>query len=110
MSRFVPRLNVQVIVLEPLLELVELMYRSPSTPFTACSSGVVTALSTACAFAPVYSALIVTTGGAMRGYCAIGSVGIAMSPAIMTMSEQTAEKIGRLRKNCVTGPPQKQRA
>ena len=35
------------------LVLDELMYVMPSTPLIACSSGVVTADSTACAFAPV---------------------------------------------------------
>ncbi len=53
MSRFVPSANVHVIVLVPLFALVEEMYRRPSTPFTACSSGVVTADSTACALAPL---------------------------------------------------------
>ena len=37
----------------PLLVLDEVMYSMPSTPLIACSSGVVTAVSTACASAPV---------------------------------------------------------
>ena len=39
--------------LTPLLVLEDCMYVMPSTPFTTCSMGVVTALSTACALAPV---------------------------------------------------------
>src|SRR6185437_6574018 len=34
-------------------------------------------------------------GGASGGYCAIGIVGIAMSPARMMTSEQTDARIGR---------------
>ena len=67
----------------------------------ACSSGVVTADSTAWAFAPVKFALTETTGGAICGYCAIGKVGMTISPAIRTTSEQTAAKMGRFKKNGV---------
>ena len=42
-----------LIVATPLLVLEDWMYVMPSTPFTTCSIGVVTALSTACALAPV---------------------------------------------------------
>jgi hypothetical protein len=42
-----------LIVATPLLVLEDCMYVMPSTPFTTCSIGVVTALSTACALAPV---------------------------------------------------------
>ncbi len=48
-----PTSNVTVIALMPLLVLAEVMYVMPSTPLMTDSSGVVTALSTACAFAPV---------------------------------------------------------
>ena len=37
---------------------------------------------------------MVTVGGAICGYCEIGSVGIAMSPTSRMTIEQTAEKIG----------------
>ena len=37
----------------PSLPLVEVMYCMPSTPLIACSSGVVTAVSTVCALAPL---------------------------------------------------------
>ena len=40
----------------------------PSTPLIACSSGVVTAVSTVSAFAPVYTAITDTVGGATSGY------------------------------------------
>ena len=38
--------NTTVMLLFPLLSLVEVMYFIPSTPLMACSSGIVTALST----------------------------------------------------------------
>jgi hypothetical protein len=50
-SRF--RSNVAVMVLDPLFPLVELMYFIPSAPLICCSRGMVTALSTVCALAPV---------------------------------------------------------
>ena len=48
-----PISNVTVMVQKPVLVLDERMYCMPSTPLMTCSSGVVTALSTACALAPV---------------------------------------------------------
>jgi hypothetical protein len=45
--------NVTLIVANPLFVLDDVMYSIPSTPLIACSSGVVTAVSTSCAFAPV---------------------------------------------------------
>ncbi len=42
-----------LIVVTPLLVLEDCMYVMPSTPLITCSSGVVTALSTAWALAPV---------------------------------------------------------
>jgi hypothetical protein len=45
--------NVTVMLQTPLFVLDEVMYSMPSTPLIACSRGVVTALSTACASAPV---------------------------------------------------------
>ena len=53
MSRLRVSSKVTVIELLPSLPLLEVMYRMPSTPLIACSRGVVTADSTACAFAPV---------------------------------------------------------
>ena len=48
-----PTSNVTVMELRPLFVLAEVMYVMPSTPLMTDSSGVVTALSTACALAPV---------------------------------------------------------
>ena len=45
--------NTTVMLLEPSLPLVEVMYFIPGTPLMACSSGIVTADSTVCAFAPM---------------------------------------------------------
>src|SRR5688572_27543431 len=88
--------NVTVIWLKPLLVLLEDMYRMPSMPLMACSSGVVTAVSTVSALAPVYTATTDTVGGATSGYHAIGIVGIVSAPASTMMSEQTVARIGRL--------------
>src|SRR5580658_10820244 len=43
-----------------------------------------------------------TVGGAMFGYCAIGSTGSATRPKSRITSEQTAAKIGRRRKKSTT--------
>ena len=43
-------------LLVPSLPLVEVMYFMPSAPLICCSSGIVTALSTVCALAPIYEA------------------------------------------------------
>src|SRR5215207_9197373 len=67
----------------------------PSTPLMACSRGVVTAVSTASALAPVYTATTVTCGGATSGYCATGMVGIARAPARTMTNEQTVARMGR---------------
>ena len=45
--------NVTVIWLDPSFELTDVMYLIPSTPLIACSSGVVTELSTTSELAPV---------------------------------------------------------
>jgi len=45
--------NVTVTWLVPSLPLEEVMYFIPGTPLMACSTGVVTADSTVCAFAPI---------------------------------------------------------
>src|SRR5579872_5855486 len=76
----------------------------PSTPLMACSSGVVTADSTVCALAPVYTLVTVTCGGASCGYCAIGSRGMHTAPAITMNSEHTVAKTGRLMKKSTNTP------
>ncbi len=52
MERSYPVSKVTVMELVPSFELVELMYRMPSTPLMACSNGMVTADSTICELAP----------------------------------------------------------
>ena len=56
----------------PLLVDDEVIYSMPSTPLTASSRGVTTLFITASALAPVYSVLMVTTGGATSGNCSTG--------------------------------------
>src|SRR5215472_3071004 len=68
----------------------------PSAPLMACSSGVVTAVSTSTALAPVYTAVTEMLGGASGGNCATGIVGMATRPKRMMTSEQTDAMIGRL--------------
>ena len=53
MSRLRVMSKVTVIAQVPSLPLVEVMYCMPSTPLIACSSGVVTAVSTVWALAPL---------------------------------------------------------
>ncbi len=66
----------------------------------SCSSiGAATVFASVSAFAPGYVAVIVTVGGAMSGYCAIGSVFNATSPASIRMIAITLAKIGRRMKN-----------
>src|SRR3954466_3139578 len=67
----------------------------PGTPLIAFSIGDATVCSMVCADAPGYTACTVTTGGAISGYCAIGSERIAARPASTRNSEITAAKIGR---------------
>src|SRR5215467_15173569 len=68
--------NVTVIWLVPSFPLFDWMYFIPSTPLMACSSGIVTADSTVCAFAPMYTLVTTTCGGAQLGNWAIGRLGI----------------------------------
>ncbi len=52
-SRLRDTSKVIVIPHDPSLPLDEVMYCMPSTPLIDCSSGIVTAVSTVCAFAPL---------------------------------------------------------
>ena len=52
-SRLRVKSNVTVIAHVPSLPLVDVMYCIPSMPLIACSSGLVTAVSTVSAFAPL---------------------------------------------------------
>src|SRR5258705_6531087 len=65
------------------------------TPLIAFSIGEATVCSSTSADAPGYTALTVTTGGAISGYCAIGRLRIADRPASTRNTEITAAKIGR---------------
>src|SRR5512138_643973 len=65
------------------------------TPLIAFSSGAATVSSSTLADAPGYTAVTVTTGGAISGYWAIGRLRIAESPASTRKIEITAAKIGR---------------
>ena len=79
----------------PALSLVELMYIRPSMPLSFCSMTCVTVSSSVCAEAPEYLAVIVTTGGAMRGYFATGRRKIEIPPAIMIRMAMTHANTGR---------------
>src|ERR1700720_2844526 len=71
-----------------------------STPFTCCSIGVATVSDTTFAFAPGYLVVTWMVGGAISGYCAMGSVESAITPtSVMTMLI-TPAKIGRSMKKC----------
>src|SRR6266436_9496239 len=71
------------------------MYFVLGTPLIACSRGIVTADSTVCAFAPMYTLVTTTCGGARFGNCAIGSVGMEIAPARIIISAQTVANTGR---------------
>src|SRR4029077_10789933 len=79
----------------PAEEQEESMYNMLSTPFTCVSMGAATAWAIVSASAPGYEVDTVTTGGEISGYCAIGRLIIAPSPAITMTRERTIAKIGR---------------
>ena len=81
MSGFVPCLKYTCIVALPELVAVDVMYVMFSTPFILSSRGTITAFITASAFAPVYVVLTTIVGGAMSGYCSIGSVARLIAPS-----------------------------
>ena len=64
-------------------------YSRWSSPLICCSITCVTVFSTVFADAPGQVALIWIDGGAIVGYCAIGSVKIDSMPASMTMIAMT---------------------
>src|ERR1700736_4392312 len=70
----------------------------PSTALIWCSSGIVTADSTTCAFAPTKLLLTVTWGGARVGYSEIGRPGMETAPARIISRAHTVAKIGLLMK------------
>src|SRR3984893_4253203 len=75
------------------------MYNMLSTPLTCPSIGAATAWAIISASAPGYAAETVTTGGAISGYCATGSLIIAPTPAITITVDKTTAKIGRWMQN-----------
>src|SRR5215469_3839863 len=89
------RSNVTRIWLVPSFPLVDVMYFIPSAPLICCSSGIVTALSTVCALAPMYTLETPTCGGARLGNCAIGNDGITAAPANTISIAQTLANTGR---------------
>src|SRR6476660_389078 len=68
-------------------------------PVSCCSITCVTEFLTVSADAPGKVAPILTAGGAMLGYCSIGSVVIDKAPAIMMTIAITHAKTGRSMKN-----------
>ncbi len=70
-----------------------------STPDICCSMGVATDCSTVMASAPVYVAVMVTSGGTISGNCATGSETRAMRPQITMTMAITIATMGRLMKN-----------
>ncbi len=76
----------------------------------ACSMICVTDSSAVRAAAPGYTALMVTAGGAMIGYCEIGSRVIEMMPVMLMISAMTQATIGRSMKkrdSDMAGAPQR---
>src|SRR5271163_4874500 len=71
-----------------------------STPLICCSIGVTTVEATTSALAPGYCPVTLINGGAISGYCAIGSRANDTAPRITKTIEITAAKIGRSMKKC----------
>src|SRR5208282_6329159 len=71
-----------------------------STPLICCSIGVTTVEATTSALAPGYWPVTLINGGAISGYCAIGSRENDTPPKITKTIETTAAKIGRSMKKC----------
>src|ERR1700691_5673784 len=71
-----------------------------STPLICSSIGVTTVEDTTSALAPGYWPVTLIKGGAISGYCAIGSRKNDTEPRITKMTETTAAKIGRSMKKC----------
>src|SRR5207249_1053605 len=71
----------------------------------ACSSGIVTADSTVCALAPMYTLVTTTWGGARSGNCAIGRLGIEIAPPKIMNRAHTVANTGRSMKKSTKLPP-----
>src|SRR6185437_3419630 len=99
MSGLVPGAKVAVMATEPSALDDELKYKRLSMPVSCCSITWVTEFCTVSADAPGKVAPMLTAGGAMFGYCSIGSVVIDSAPAIMMTIAITHAKTGRSIKN-----------
>jgi len=66
-----------------------------STPLICCSIGVTTVDATTSALAPGYWPETLMIGGAISGYCAIGSRENDTPPRMTITIDTTAAKIGR---------------
>src|SRR5690349_15880348 len=73
-----------------------------STPLICCSIGVATDCSMVCASAPVYTAEICTSGGAMAGNSGTGNPAMDTTPTITVRREITIATMGRRIKNLDT--------
>src|SRR5215813_3554477 len=71
-----------------------------STPLICSSIGATTVEATTSALAPGYWPVTLMIGGAISGYCAIGSRTNATTPRITKTIETTEAKIGRSMKKC----------
>src|SRR5581483_6321718 len=71
-----------------------------STPLICSSIGVTTVEATTSALAPGYWPVTLINGGAISGYCAIGSRKNETLPSMTKTTETTAAKIGRSMKKC----------
>jgi hypothetical protein len=77
------------------------MYFIPGTPLIALSNGTIAAFVTVSAFAPVYSMVTFTSGGAMAGNCVMGNFSIAKTPNRLIIKDITIDNMGLLIKSRV---------
>ncbi len=104
MSGLVPGANVAVMLTWPDELLDEEKYKRLSMLVSCCSMTCVTEFCTVCAEAPGKLAETVTAGGAIVGYCAIGSVRTDRNPATMMTMAMTQAKMGRsMKKRAMAG-------
>ena len=90
----VPTSNTTLTVLCPLEVLLLEIYDIPGVPFTWVSIGVVVVCSTVAASAPVNIPVILTVGGVISGYWAIGKLFIDISPTSTITIEITIAVTG----------------
>src|SRR5215470_10992645 len=100
MSRLMPRSKVTEIENFPSAVEFDDKYSMFSTPLICSSIGATTVEATTSALAPGYWPVTLMIGGAISGYCAIGSRTNATAPRITNTIETTEAKIGRSMKKC----------